>query len=54
MEVVVKYLPWVLIFIFAFLFMYFVHKRFAENKVWGKVVKKYKDNVDEMSFLLGE
>lgn len=46
MEVVVKYLPWVLIFIFAFLFMYFVHKRFAENNVWGKVVKKYKDNVD--------
>lgn len=46
MEAVVKYLPWALIFIFAFLFMYFVHKRFAENNVWGKVVKKYKDNVD--------
>ena len=26
--------------------MYFVHKRFTENNVWGKVVKKYKDNVD--------
>lgn len=46
MAVVVKYLPWALIFIFAFLFMYFVHKRFTENNVWGKVVKKYKDNVD--------
>ncbi|HOO79813.1 MAG TPA: hypothetical protein PLQ04_05440, partial [Lachnospiraceae bacterium] len=46
MEAVVKYLPWALIFIFAFLFMYFVHKRFTENNVWGKVVKKYKDNVD--------
>ena len=46
METVSKYLPWALIFIFAFLFMYFLHKRFTENNVWGKVVKKYKDNVD--------
>lgn len=46
MEAVVKYLPWALTFIFAFLLMYFVHKRFTENNVWGKVVKKYKDNVD--------
>lgn len=45
-EAVVKYLPWALIFIFAFLLMYFVHKRFVENNVWGKVVKKYKDNMD--------
>ena len=46
MEAVVKVLPWALIFIFAFLFMYLLHRRFVENNVWGKVVKKYKDNVD--------
>lgn len=46
MEVVVKAIPWVLIFIFAFCFMYILHKRFTENNVWGKLVKKYKDNVD--------
>ena len=46
MEVVVKTIPWVLIFIFAFCFMYILHKRFIENNVWGKLVKKYKDNVD--------
>ena len=46
MEVVVKMIPWALIFLFAFLFMFIVHKRFVENNVWGKLVKKYKDNVD--------
>lgn len=45
-EVVVKMIPWALIFLFAFLFMFIVHKRFVENNVWGKLVKKYKDNVD--------
>ena len=46
MEVVVKMIPWALIFLFAFLFMFIVHKRFVEHNVWGKLVKKYKDNVD--------
>ena len=44
--VVVKMIHWALIFLFAFLFMFIVHKRFVENNVWGKLVKKYKDNVD--------
>ena len=39
-------IPWAHIFLFAFLFMFIVHKRFVENNVWGKLVKKYKDNVD--------
>jgi len=42
----IKLLPWVMIFIFSFLFMFIVHKRFKENNVWGKLAKKYKDNVD--------
>lgn len=46
MEEMVKVIPWALIFIFAFLFMLIVHKRFVSNNVWGKLVKKYKDNVD--------
>lgn len=45
-EEMIKYLPWTGIFLFAFFFMYFLHKRFTENNVWGKLVKKYKDNVD--------
>ena len=45
-EVVVKMIPWALIFLFAFLFMFIVHKRFVENNVWGKLVKKYKDCVE--------
>jgi len=42
----IKLLPWVMIFIFSFLFMFIVHKRFKENNVWGKLVEKYKSNVD--------
>lgn len=45
-EEIIRYLPWAGIFIFAFLFMYILHKRFVENNVWGRIVKKYKDNVD--------
>ena len=35
------------LFLFTFLFVFFLHKRFVENNVWGKVVKKYKDNVEK-------
>lgn len=35
------------LFLFTFLFVFFLHKRFIENNVWGKVVKKYKDNVEK-------
>ena len=45
-EEIMRYLPWAGIFIFAFLFMYILHKRFVENNVWERIVKKYKDNVD--------
>ena len=43
---VLRWLPWGCIFLFSFLLIFLVHKRFVENNVWGKVVKKYKDNVD--------
>lgn len=46
MDEMIKLLPWVMIFIFSFLFMFIVHKRFKENNVWGKLVEKYKSNVD--------
>ena len=45
-EEIIRFLPWTGIFIFAFLFMYILHKRFVENNVWGRIVKKYRDNVD--------
>ena len=45
-EEVLRWLPWGCIFLFSFLLIFLIHKRFVENNVWGKVVKKYKDNVD--------
>jgi hypothetical protein len=45
-EEVLRWLPWGCIFLFSFLLIILIHKRFVENNVWGKVVKKYKDNVD--------
>lgn len=45
-EEIIRYLPWCGIFLCAFWFMYILHKRFVENNVWGRIVKKYKDNVD--------
>ncbi len=45
-EQIVKWLPWGCIFLLSFLLIFLIHKRFVENNVWGKVVKKYKDNVD--------
>ncbi|MDO5292741.1 MAG: hypothetical protein Q4F05_08325 [bacterium] len=40
------WLPWASIFLFIFLLIVLLHRRFVENNVWGKIVKKYKDNVD--------
>lgn len=45
-EEIVKWLPWGCIFLLSFLLIFLIHKRFVENNVWGKVMKKYKDNVD--------
>lgn len=45
-EQIVKWFPWGCIFLLSFLLIFLIHKRFVENNVWGKVVKKYKDNVD--------
>ena len=45
-EEVLRWLPWRCIFLFSFLLIILIHKRFVENNVWGKVVKKYKENVD--------
>lgn len=45
-EQIIEYFPWAGIFVLAFLLMYVLHKRFVENNVWEKVIKKYKDNVD--------
>jgi len=45
-EELLRWLPWGCILLLSFLLIFLIHKRFVENNVWGKVVKKYKDNVD--------
>lgn len=45
-EELLRWLPWGCIFLLSFLLIFLIHKRFVENNVWRKVVKKYKDNVD--------
>lgn len=42
-----KYIPYVIMFLLTFLLVILVHRRFKEKGVWGKVVKKYKDNVNK-------
>lgn len=38
--------PWIGIFLLSFLLIILIHRRFVERNVWGRIVKKYKDNVD--------
>ena len=42
----IMWLPWIGRFLFSFLLVYLLHRKFVENNVWGKAVKKYKDNID--------
>lgn len=46
-EEMIMWLPWAGIFLLCFLQIYLIHKRFVANNVWGSVIKKYKDNVDQ-------
>lgn len=39
-------LPWIVIFLLSFLLIILIHRKFVERNVWGRIVKKYKDNVD--------
>ncbi len=42
----ITWVPWIGIFLLSVLLMMLIHRRFVERNVWGRIVKKYKDNVD--------
>lgn len=41
-----KILPWGILFVLTFVFVLLLHKRFKEKSVWGRIVKRYKDNTE--------
>jgi len=46
-DVMIKMLPWGILFVLVFAFILVVHKRFKERSVWGNLVKRYKDNTEK-------
>ena len=46
MKEAVRYLPWAGIFVFTFLLAIAVHRKFCEENVWERIVKRYRSRVD--------
>ena len=46
MKEAVRYLPWAGIFVFTFLLAIAVHRKFCEENVWERIVKRYRSSVD--------
>ena len=46
MKEAVRYLPWAGFFVFTFLLAIAVHRKFCEENVWERIVKRYRSRVD--------
>lgn len=46
-EVILKWMPWAVLFLLLTALLVLIHKKFKENNVFGTIAHKYKENMDE-------
>lgn len=46
-EVILKWMPWVVMFLLLTALLVLIHKKFKENNVFGTIANKYRENMDD-------